>query len=95
MGIVDCVIKLEEVLPLSVEQARVLSALPEKACTAIKRDRTEPVENTHMSDSFFCASAWFLLLSLVSSSGFLFFWNCNSELRSRASSVNKNEDTTV
>jgi enoyl-CoA hydratase/carnithine racemase len=44
MGIVDCVRKLEEVLPLSVEKAKVLGALPEKALAAIKRDRTEPVE---------------------------------------------------
>ncbi|MGC1121226.1 MAG: enoyl-CoA hydratase/isomerase family protein [Candidatus Methanofastidiosia archaeon] len=44
MGLVDCVTKLEEVLPLSVEKAKVLGALPKKARTAIKRDRTEPVE---------------------------------------------------
>jgi enoyl-CoA hydratase/carnithine racemase len=44
MGIVDCVIKLEEVLPLSVEQARVLGSMPEKARVAIKRERTELVE---------------------------------------------------
>ncbi|MBU7037424.1 MAG: enoyl-CoA hydratase/isomerase family protein [Theionarchaea archaeon] len=44
MGIVDCAAPLEEVLPLSVEKAQVLGALPRNARAAIKRDRTEIVE---------------------------------------------------
>ena len=44
MGLVDCVLPLEDVLPKSIEKARILGALPSKAFASIKRSRVEQVE---------------------------------------------------
>lgn len=44
MGVVDCVLPSKEVMPKSIEKARVLGALPQKAFAMIKRNRVEPVE---------------------------------------------------
>ena len=44
MGIVDQVLPLEQVLPKSVEKARLLGALPQEPFAMIKRNRVERVE---------------------------------------------------
>ena len=44
MGVVDCVVPAKDVIPQSVEKARSLGALSQKAFAVIKRDRTEAVE---------------------------------------------------
>jgi enoyl-CoA hydratase/carnithine racemase len=44
MGMVDQVLPLEQVLPASIEKARLLGALPQKAFGLIKRNRVEAVE---------------------------------------------------
>jgi len=44
LGLVDQVLPLEQVLPKSIEKARLLGALPHKAFGAIKSNRVEMVE---------------------------------------------------
>lgn len=44
MGLVDCVLPLEDVLPKSIEKARMAGALPLKAFASIKQSRVEQVE---------------------------------------------------
>lgn len=44
MGMVDCVVPVEEVIPKAIEKAHELGALPHKAYTVIKGNRVEPVE---------------------------------------------------
>jgi 3,2-trans-enoyl-CoA isomerase len=44
MGLVDCVVPQEEVIPRAVEKAHLLAALPQKAFAATKRYRTERIE---------------------------------------------------
>ena len=44
MGMVDRVLPLEQVLPESMEKARLLGSYPQEAFTMIKRNRTERVE---------------------------------------------------
>lgn len=44
MGMVDQVLPLEQVLSRSIEKARLLGALPQKAFAVIKRNRVEGVE---------------------------------------------------
>ena len=44
LGMVDQVLSLEQVLPKSIEKAKLLSALPQKAFGMIKRNRVEGVK---------------------------------------------------
>ena len=44
MGLVDCVLPLEDVLPKSIEKARIMGTLPLKAFASIKQSRVEQVE---------------------------------------------------
>ncbi|MGD2248322.1 MAG: enoyl-CoA hydratase/isomerase family protein [Candidatus Methanofastidiosia archaeon] len=44
MGLVDCVVPLPDVLPKSIEMAKVLGGLPRKAFAIIKRSRIEGIE---------------------------------------------------
>jgi enoyl-CoA hydratase/carnithine racemase len=44
MGVVDQVLPLEQVLPESIEKARLLGALPQEAFALVKRNRVEAVE---------------------------------------------------
>ena len=45
MGLVDQVLSLENVLPASLERARVLGESPPKALRMIKRNRVGPIED--------------------------------------------------
>jgi enoyl-CoA hydratase/carnithine racemase len=44
MGLVDAVMPLDQVLSASIEKAKALGAMPEKAFAIIKRNRTEGIE---------------------------------------------------
>jgi enoyl-CoA hydratase/carnithine racemase len=44
MGLVDAVLPLDQVLPVSVEKAKQLGAMPEQAFAIIKRNRTAGIE---------------------------------------------------
>jgi enoyl-CoA hydratase/carnithine racemase len=44
MGLVDCVLPLEDVLPKSIEKAHMVGTLPLKAFASIKQSRVEQVE---------------------------------------------------
>ena len=44
MGMVDCVVPLDEVISKAIEKAQLLGALPHKAYAVIKGNRVEPVE---------------------------------------------------
>ncbi|MBU7010224.1 MAG: enoyl-CoA hydratase/isomerase family protein [Theionarchaea archaeon] len=44
MGLIDCVLPLKDVLPKSIEKARVLSSLPQKAFAMTKYNRIEKVK---------------------------------------------------
>jgi 3,2-trans-enoyl-CoA isomerase len=44
MGMVDCVVPPEEVIPKSVKMAKELGSIPQKAYAITKRDRVEPVK---------------------------------------------------
>ena len=53
MGMVDEVLSLEEVLPGSIEKAKLLGALPHEAYGMVKRNRVEMVESqveTHLTE---------------------------------------------
>jgi len=44
MGMVDCVLPLEEVVPKAIEKAQLLGRLPQNAFAITKRDRTESIK---------------------------------------------------
>ncbi len=44
MGLVDAVLPLDQVVPVSIEKARALGAMPEQAFAIIKGNRTEGIE---------------------------------------------------
>ena len=44
MGLVDCIVPLNEVIPQSIEKARFLGSLPQKSFVITKRDRVEWIE---------------------------------------------------
>jgi enoyl-CoA hydratase/carnithine racemase len=53
MGMVDQVLLLEQVLPKSIEKAKLLGAMPQEASAVIKRNRVEMVEAkilTHLEE---------------------------------------------
>jgi len=62
-GIVDQVLSLKQVLPKSIEKAKLLGALPHKAFRMIKRNRVEMVEAqilTHLAEKEqFFIECWF------------------------------------